>query len=69
MQETEYKVIELSIVTDETIEEVLNKTVKEGWLFDSIHFVVRESSRRPSMAFVYFVRSKKNNETDDPDEK
>ncbi|MBN2381372.1 DUF4177 domain-containing protein [bacterium] len=53
---TEYKVIELSIVTDETIQTTLNKMTAEGWIFDSIHFVVRESSRRPSMAFIFFVR-------------
>jgi len=57
VKETAYKVIELSVVTDETIEDTLNKTIEQGWCFDSIHFVVRESSRRPSMAFMFFVRA------------
>jgi hypothetical protein len=52
----EYKVVELAVVTDESIEEVLNKLTAEGWQFDGIHFVIREASKRPSMAFVLFTR-------------
>jgi hypothetical protein len=51
-----YKVVELSVVTEESIEEVLNKRTAEGWHFDSIQFVVREASKRPSMAFLLFTR-------------
>lgn len=51
-----YKVIELSTVTDETIESVLNEWTEKGWVFDQIQFVVRDASRRPSMAFMFFVR-------------
>ena len=51
-----YKVVELSVVTDESIENVLNQHTAEGWHFDSIQFVVREASKRPSMAFVLFTR-------------
>ena len=54
----EYKVAELSVVTDESIEEVLNKRTAEGWHFDSIQFVIRDASKRPSMAFVFFTREK-----------
>ncbi|MBW2689058.1 MAG: DUF4177 domain-containing protein [Deltaproteobacteria bacterium] len=53
----EYKVVELSVVTDESIEEVLNSWTAEGWYFDSIQFVVREASKRPAMAFVFFTRN------------
>jgi hypothetical protein len=52
----EYKFVELSIVTDETIEEVVNTLVRQGWHWDGIRFVTTESSRRPQMAFVSFVR-------------
>ncbi len=52
----EYKVMELSVVTDESIEEVLNNWTAKGWHFDSLQFVVREASKRPSMAFVLFTR-------------
>lgn len=51
-----YKVVELSIVTDEEIEKVLNEWCGKGYVFDSIHFVVRDASRRPSMAFIFFVK-------------
>ena len=53
---TEYKVIELGVVTEETIEIALNQWNQEGWIFDQIHFVVRENSRRPSMAYMFFIR-------------
>jgi hypothetical protein len=53
-----YKVIEISLVTDETLEEQLNTWSGRGWQFESIHFVVRENSRRPAMAFVFFVRER-----------
>jgi hypothetical protein len=49
-------VVELSVVTDESIEDVLNQYTGEGWHFDSVQFVVREASKRPSMAFVLFTR-------------
>ncbi len=52
----EYKFVELSTVTDEEIERVVNEWVKQGWLFDGIHFAMREASRRPSMAFIAFTR-------------
>lgn len=52
----QYKVVELSVVTDESIEEVLNDWTAKNWQFDRIQFVVREASRRPSMAFVFFTR-------------
>jgi hypothetical protein len=51
-----YKVIEIPVVTDEAIEAVLNEWVAQGWQFDSLQFVVREASKRPSMAFVLFTR-------------
>ena len=51
-----YKVIELATVTEETIEDTLNEWTASGWRFDTIQFAMRESSRRPSMAFVIFTR-------------
>jgi hypothetical protein len=51
-----YKVIELGTVTEEAIEEALNEWSSKGWRFDSMQFAMRESSRRPSMAFVMFTR-------------
>ncbi|MHB8709126.1 MAG: DUF4177 domain-containing protein [Desulfuromonadales bacterium] len=51
-----YKVVEIPVVTDEAIETVLNEWTAQGWQFDSLQFVVREASKRPSMAFVTFTR-------------
>jgi hypothetical protein len=51
-----YKFVELSIVTDESLEEAVNLWVGKGWHLDAIRFVVGEASRRPQMAFVSFVR-------------
>jgi hypothetical protein len=54
----EYKFVELSIVTDETIEEVVNLWVGKGWRLDGIRFAITEASRRPQMAFVSFTRDR-----------
>jgi len=51
-----YKVVELALVTDEEIEKTLNQWTAEGWTFDTMQFAMRDSSKRPSMAFVTFVR-------------
>ena len=55
-----YKVIELATVTEETIEETLNEWTASGWLFNGMQFAMRESSRRPSMAFVLFTKEDEN---------
>jgi hypothetical protein len=54
----EYKVVETSTVTDEEIEKVLNRWIAQGYAFESVHFVITESSRRPKMAFVFFTKEK-----------
>lgn len=51
-----YKVVETSIVTDEEIERILNEWTGRGYSFSSIHFVTNESSRRPAMAFIFFLQ-------------
>ena len=51
-----YKVVEISSVTDEEIESVLNEWSVQGWTLESVQFAMRESSKRPSMAFVTFTR-------------
>jgi hypothetical protein len=52
----EYKFVELSTVTDENLEKVVNEWVGKGWRLDVIHFAMREASHRPAMAFVQFIR-------------
>lgn len=52
----QYKVVELSNVTEEVIEEALNEWTARQWRFDGMQFAMRESSKRPSMAFLLFTR-------------
>ena len=52
----QYRVIETSEVTAESLEEILNQYTQEGWKFDGMQFVVKESARRPSLAFILFVK-------------
>ncbi len=54
---TQYKVVEISTVTDEEIESVLNEWTEKGWAFDGMQFAMRDSSKRPSMAFITFTRA------------
>ena len=51
-----YKVVEVGSVTEEVLADVLNEWTALGWRFDGMQFAMRESSRRPSMAFVIFTR-------------
>jgi hypothetical protein len=51
-----YKVVELSNVDEHSLERTLNEWSPRGWSFDGVQFAMRESSKRPSMAFVFFTR-------------
>jgi hypothetical protein len=55
---TLYKVVETSTVTDEVLERLINEWVSKGWHFDDIKFAMKESSKRPSMAFIIFTQEK-----------
>lgn len=50
-----YKVIELSTVSEELLEETLNEWTAKGWSLDGVHFAMRESHKRPAMAFLFFT--------------
>jgi hypothetical protein len=52
-----YKVVETSDVTDQELEKLLNQWTAQGWSFDTMMFAMRESSKRPSMAFLTFTRA------------
>ena len=54
--ENKFKVVELSTVTDETIEDALNTMESQDYELNSTHFAMREGSRRPSMAFLVFTK-------------
>ena len=51
----QYKFVEVSPVTAETLEAAVNEWVGQGWQLDGVRFVVTEHSKRPQMAFVSFV--------------
>ena len=52
-----YKVVELSTVGEEEIEQALNEWTSEGWIFEHMQFAMREASKRPAMAFLAFTRN------------
>ena len=54
---TRWKIVETSSVTDENLESIVNEWTGQGWAFDGMQFAMRESSKRPAMAFVVFTRS------------
>ena len=54
---TRWKVVETSSVTDESLESIVNDWTARGWIFEGMQFAMRESSKRPAMAFVLFTRS------------
>ena len=51
-----YKVVETSDVCDEELERILNEWTEQGWTLDAMQFAMRDSSKRPAMAFVTFTR-------------
>ena len=53
---TVYKVVETSDVTEDALERILNEWTARGWRFEMMQFAMRDSSKRPAMAFVTFVR-------------
>jgi hypothetical protein len=53
---TLYKVVEVATVTEEELEKALNDWTLDGWRFDGMQFAMRESSKRPAMAFLLFTR-------------
>lgn len=51
-----YKVVELSTVDEHSLERAINQWSQKGWNLDGVQFAMREQSKRPSMAFVFFTR-------------
>lgn len=51
-----FKIVETATVSDDVLEEILNEWTAKGWHYDGMQFAMRESQRRPSMAFVIFTR-------------
>ena len=53
----QYKVVELSTVDESSLERAVNTWVRQGWTLENVQFAMRESSKRPAMAFVFFTRA------------
>jgi hypothetical protein len=52
-----YRVVEVSPVAEDSLAQALNDQDAAGWSFESLHFVTREGSHRPALAYLFFVRS------------
>jgi hypothetical protein len=52
-----YKVVELSTVDEGSLERAVNTWIAQGWTLENVQFAMRESSKRPAMAFVFFTRA------------
>jgi hypothetical protein len=52
-----YAVVEVSPVAEDTLVRALNERATQGWSFESIHFVTREGSHRPALAYLFFTRT------------
>jgi hypothetical protein len=52
----EYKFVEVVPVTEDSLGSAVNAKVAIGWQLDAIHFVRRDGSHRPAMAFISFIR-------------
>jgi hypothetical protein len=62
----QWKIVETSSVTDESLEGIVNEFVAAGWTFEGIQFAMRESSKRPAMAFVLFTRPRQAAQSEPP---
>ncbi|MCB1154056.1 MAG: DUF4177 domain-containing protein [Deltaproteobacteria bacterium] len=51
------KVRETMAVSEETLTEIINEMAQDGWRYDTVHFAMREASRRPAMAFLIFYKT------------
>ncbi len=63
----QYKVVELSTVDEGALEHAVNEWVQKGWRLENVQFAMRESSKRPAMAFVFFTRQGAPAQTDGDD--
>jgi hypothetical protein len=57
MSKTVYKVVEVTTVTDEELERVINEWIDQHWILDTIQFAMRDASKRPAMAFILFTKT------------
>lgn len=51
----QYKFVEVSPVSEATLEAAVNEWVGRGWQLEGIRFVTAEGAPRPQLAYVSFV--------------
>lgn len=51
----QYKFVEVSPVSEATLEAAVNEWVGRGWHLEGIRFVTAEGAPRPQLAYVSFV--------------
>jgi hypothetical protein len=59
-RDLEYRFVESSAVTDEEMTRLVNEWCSQGWNYEGAQFAMRESSKRPAMAFLLFTRQRQN---------
>ena len=62
MKKLTYKVRETMEVTEESLTDLINEMIKDGYEFDGMHFAIGANSKRPSMCFLLFYRHEIDNE-------
>jgi hypothetical protein len=50
-------VVELSVVTDDSLQECILDWQSKGYRLQSIDYVVTDASKRPQMAFLFFTQT------------
>ena len=50
-----FKVVETTTVTEDSLETILNEWSSKGWTLDGMQFAMKETVKRPTMAFVFFT--------------
>jgi len=56
MKTIECRVRETMDVSEENLTSLVNEMLAAGYYLDAMHFAMRESSKRPSMAFLIFYK-------------
>jgi len=57
LQDKRIRVVETQCVDAESLEKILNQMLDDGYDLSGMHFAIRETSRRPSMAFLIFHKA------------
>ena len=61
-----YRYVETSYVTDAELTRLVNEWTAAGWAYEGVQFAMRESSKRPAMAFLLFTRPEAEDPGDEP---